>query len=187
MYDLWPKCAGIGYQNFSLKFCTYHFVSDPHKWKHFRGDQKKKVFLRGKKSALTPIRKIIIAQKLIDRFCLYLQITMFRHQTWYISRFNEIKTFLGTQMHNDSGRLLHVLINNNSFDNQVVQITLEIILISFKLYRNNNPCVAIKILRYQPNPLIRFWAMMILRIRVSNRLIFCYMSCLRAVKAQPYV
>ena len=29
--------------------------------------------------------------------------------------------------------------------------------------------------------------MMILRIRVSNSLIFCYMSCLRAVKAQPLV
>ena len=39
------------------------------------------------------------------------------------------------------------------------------------------PC---KELRYQPNPFIRFWAMTILRIRVSNRLIFCYMSCLRA-------
>ena len=29
--------------------------------------------------------------------------------------------------------------------------------------------------------------MVILRIRVSNRLIFCYMSCLRAAKAQPFV
>ena len=29
--------------------------------------------------------------------------------------------------------------------------------------------------------------MMSLRIRVSNRLIFCYMSCLEAAKAQPFV
>ena len=36
-------------------------------------------------------------------------------------------------MHNDSGRLLYVLIINTSFDKQVVQITLEIISISFKL------------------------------------------------------
>ena len=34
-------------------------------------------------------------------------------------------------MHNDSGRLLYVLIINKSFDKQVVQITLEIISISF--------------------------------------------------------
>ena len=33
-----------------------------------------------------------------------------------------------------------------------------------------------------------FYAMMILRNRVSNRFIFCYISCLRAqVKAQPFV
>ena len=80
-------------------------------------------------------------------------------------------------MHNDSGRLSYVLIINKSFDKQVVKITLEIISISFKIWTNHNPCVHIKIWKYQPNPSIRFWAMMILRIRVSNHLIFCYMSC----------
>ena len=25
------RCAGIGYQNFSLKFCIYHFFRDPHR------------------------------------------------------------------------------------------------------------------------------------------------------------
>ena len=48
-------------------------------------------------------------------------------------------------MHNDSGRLFYELIINKSFDKQVVQITLEIISISFKFLRNHNPRVPIKI------------------------------------------
>jgi len=135
----------------------------------------------------TLIRRIIIAQNLINGFGWYLQITILRHYTWHFSRFYEIKIFLDTQMHNDSGRLFYELVINKSFDNQVVKITLEIISISFKLSKKHNPCVPIKIWKYQPNPLIRFSAMMILRIKVSNRLIFCFMSCLRAAKAQPFV
>ena len=135
----------------------------------------------------TLIRKIIISQNLIDGFGWYLQITILRNWMWHLPRFYEIKIFLDTQMHNDSGRLFYELIINKCFNKQVVQITLEIISISFKLYRNYNPCVPIKIWKYRPNPSIRFWAMMILRIRVSNRLIFCCLSCLRAAKAQPFV
>ena len=31
MCKLQVKCAGIGYQNCSLKFCTYQFFKDPHR------------------------------------------------------------------------------------------------------------------------------------------------------------
>ena len=70
------------------------------------------------------------------------------------------------------------LIIVNHVDQQGVIKILRLLLISLILGIFNIQYVSIKSGKYQQNPSITFWAMKNLRIRVSNLIIFYYMSCL---------
>ena len=70
------------------------------------------------------------------------------------------------------------LIIVNYVDQQGVIKIIRLVLISLILGTFNIKYVSIKIGKYQQNKIFTFWAMIKFGIRVSNLIIFYYMSCL---------
>ena len=68
--------------------------------------------------------------------------------------------------------------NFKQLDGLHISIIVEILLILLKLNICHTQYIIIQLQKYHRNPSIGLWVMKNLRSRVTNRFIFCYVSCL---------